>query len=290
MVGGGVLTRRFGPPPGYWDGIRRVYCKEMGVTATQIQDRRNPLERMLARTENGCPSTADSFVDSSSGGDGSVEAAGKRQSGGVGDCELHRGDRADPVTNERRSSTGKDIMSPGLSRRARIEDHQAGTWTRLAEEDGELASPHEVPATVSANHVEDPLVPRRVESPVTNKVDHVPGPVLERILDVVPGPSWCPLQLDPSVRQRLRQRVSEPPSFLFDVQFGEIVGTGDDPEDPQRSGNTQRIDRRRNREMADERLKSADVLVPLGVKHRFPGERCQLGGAEIQHDPERITS
>ena len=103
------------------------------------------------------------------------------------------------------------------------------------------------------------------------KLDHVPGPVLERILDVVPGPSWCPLQLDPSVRQRLRQRVSEPPSFLFDVEIGEIVGTGDDPEDPQRSGNTQRIDRRRNREMADERLsrqtdscRSASNIVSQG--------------------------
>ena len=61
------------------------------------------------------------------------------------------------------------------------------------------------------------------------------------------------------------------------------------PEDPQRSGNTQRIDRRRNRGHGGQAT-SADVLVPLGVKHRFPGERCQLGGAEIQHDPERITS
>ena len=259
----------------------------MAVGGSQEQHRRGPL--VAAREADGrrLPRFPERGVHGLTAHQRGVGRPRQLDRDRVADRVLHRHDRGRPPSDEGRGRAREEVDAVGPGSLARVEHGQADRVV-IAEQDTEVGGRQPVGGTRFVAQREDTLTQLLVEAAVTDEVEHVPRPVEQRELQVVPRPVLEPSDLDASVGHQRCERLVHAGPLGGEVELGKVGGSRHHGQDPQRRLHRERLLDLGELDVADDRAygSTGRGTPPVDGRRGAPtgaprpsGSRCGAGCA-----------
>jgi hypothetical protein len=119
---------------------------------------------------------------------------------------------------------------------------------------------------------------------VADEVEHVPGPSAQGGLEVAPGATRKPLELDDAAAAKLVDGGLEPQTLVLGIELGQVVWADDHSQDPEWRRQFERLHRFRQRDVPDERRRHRQrhEVATLPVVQELPWQEGQLGSREAK--------
>ena len=246
--------------------------------AAQVQDRGDPLQRLAAGSQDRDPASGYCLVYATAVRQRGVEPAGERDRGRVGDRVLHRGHGSDPAAGQRRCRPGEQVADASSSAGAGVQHNQAGHRPGLAQQVSEPAGVHQVRPPVLAGQRQHALIAVRVKVTMPDKVQHVPRPGQQHLVQPRPG-RRRPGYLGQAQLHRARKRALQLLTLPGSIQRRQAAWGRDHAQDLQRRVHLERRRDGGDRHMADQLMVTAYVPPSPRIVHGLPGSPASSGAS-----------